>query len=148
MLALSSKIPLASAAGDQAPAALADHWLAWAQPASLFLVAAGARTAEACHGDEKIMKAFREFRVEGEPALHQRFRRSLVDVGHHLLLKFVHQRDLHRRDIREPDELAGLEGCAIYLDVYFVSSWLDFDIGPSAAELTFASAAQQRRRAV
>jgi len=107
---------------------------------SLFLVAAGARTAEACHdGDEKVLKAFREFRVEGEPALHQRFRRSLVDVGHHLLLKLVHHRDLHRRDIREPDGLAGLEGCAIYLDPYFhVPSWPDFDIGSRAAESTFA----------
>src|SRR6478672_9324059 len=104
--------------------------------ASLFLVAAGERTAEACHdGGEQVLKAFREFRVEGEPALHQRFRRKLIDVGHHLLLKLVHHRDLHRRDIREPDELAGLEGCAIYLDVYFhVPSWPDFDIGPSAAQ--------------
>ena len=42
--------------------------------ASLFLVAAGERTAEAYHdGGEQVLKAFREFRVEGEPALHQRF---------------------------------------------------------------------------
>src|SRR6478609_9290248 len=122
----------------------AEHYRRADQPASLFLVAAGARTAEALHdGGEKVLKAFREFRIEGEPALHQRFRRKLIDVGHHLLLKLVHHRDLHRRDIREPDELAGLEGCAIYLDVYFhVPSWPDFDIGPSAAESTFTSAAQ------
>jgi hypothetical protein len=52
----------------------AEHYRRADQPASLFLVAAGARTAEACHdGGEKVLKAFREFRVEGEPALHQRF---------------------------------------------------------------------------
>src|SRR6201993_283010 len=123
----------------------AEHYRRADQPASLFLVA-GACTAEACHdGGEKVLKALREFRVEGEPALHQRFRRSLVDVGHHLLLKLVHHRYLHRRDIREPDELANLEGCAIYLDVYFhVSSWLDFNIGPSSAteiDICFSSPA-------
>ena len=74
-----------------------EHYRRADQPASLFLVAAGARTAEACHeGGEKVLKAFCEFRVEGEPALRQRFRRKLIDVGHHLLLKLIHHRERKR----------------------------------------------------
>ena len=47
------------------------------------------------------------------------FRRDLFDVGHHLLLKLVHDRRLHGLHVRKPEELTGLEGRAVDFDVHF-----------------------------
>src|SRR5258708_31060752 len=74
----------------------------------LFLVT-GARTAQARHGHEHVLKPFGDLGIEREPALHQRFRRNLVDVGHHLLLQFVHHRCLHRLQIRSEEHTSELQ---------------------------------------
>ena len=82
-----------------------------------YFLSAARDAAEAGHGHEHVLKPLGDLRIEGEPALHQRFRRNLLDVGHHLLLQFVHHRRLHRLHIRKSEKLPGFERRAIYFDV-------------------------------
>src|SRR6185436_1500537 len=82
----------------------------------LLLVLLGHAT-EAGHGHEHVLETLGDLGIEGEPALDQRFRRNLFDVGHHLLLHPVHHRRLHRLHVRKAEKLPGLERRAIYLDI-------------------------------
>ena len=87
------------------------------RPRALFLLVDGPGGAEAGHGHEHVLETFGQLGIEVQPALHQGFRRHLLDVRHHLLLQLFHHRRLHRRDIRKSEELAGLQRRAVYLDI-------------------------------
>src|SRR4029077_15743710 len=103
--------------------------------------------AEARHGHEHVLKALGDLGIEGEPTLHESFRRNLFDVAQHLLLQLVHHGRLHRLHIREPEKLPGLEGRAIYFDVYLHDcSWLHLTVSVSPREAESRKRPKRMRR--
>src|SRR5208282_6399317 len=65
---------------------------------------------------QKFLEPFGVHSGDRQPDLEQRFRREPFEFGHHALLDLGHGGLLHGLDIREPHELARLEGRAIDVD--------------------------------